>query len=227
MRVFTTDQLNLLQSPDLAVAALATFYLDEGTYRFCDDVIDLSDGTNTYIGASALASTADIKSGDNLAAEPVVLTLDGNRMAQAGISDPAAVLSQMLQYLYTQRRVDIALGFRYNYNLEVNLIIPVYSGKINQVVLTDPQIDETQDTQGQVGQGTTLQITLDSLAIRYNRQTYRTRSHADQQQLAPGDMFFSFVADTVANERTLYWGKATPANSNEYTPMITYAYTHL
>jgi len=215
-RAFTQDEIDLLQSPDLACNALATFYLDEGVYRFCDEQsgYDLSDGTNTWIGANALAEGSEITASQNLAAEQVTLTLDGNRMTQAGIEDPARVLRDILGYLYQQRRVDWAFGFRYSYSKDINLIIPAYAGKINSTQLVDQEINAT----GTDGARTTSQliIVLDSLAARYNRSCNRTRSHEDQLEIDPTDMFYSFTADVVTNQRTVYWGKAAPFARGSY-----------
>lgn len=213
-RAFSQDDIALLQSPDLACNVLATFYLDEGIYRFCDDQsgYDLNAAGDTYIGANALAEASEIRASQNLSAEQVTLTLDGNRMEQAGINDPARVLRDVLTYLYQQRRVDFAFGFRYNYSQDVNLIIPAYAGKINSLQLVDKEI------QFEAGARTVSQlvIVLDSLAARYDRANNRTRSHEDQLEIDPTDQFYSFTADVVANQRTIYWGKSAPFSSGRY-----------
>jgi hypothetical protein len=209
-RAFTSDQKALLRSPDLQVNALATFYLDEGTYRFCDDQagFDLTDGVNTYIGANALADAAEIRGSSDLAAEQVQLLLDGNRMSQAGIADPARVLMDIMGYLTAQRRVDYAFGFRYSYSQTLNLIIPAYAGKINTVRWVDAEVDFDTETGARVA--SRLEIVLDSLATRYSRATNRTRSQEDQLEIDPTDNFYSFTQDVAMNERTVYWGKAAP-----------------
>lgn len=208
-RAFTAPQKALLRSADCHVNALATFYLDAGTYRFCDDQAgyDLSDGVNTYIGANALSESVEIRSAQDLAAEQVTMLLDGNRMAQYGIQDPARVLSDILGYLYQQRRVDWAFGFRYSYSKDINLIIPAYAGKINSSRLIDREM--TFDDKGS-RTVTYLEIVLDSLAARYDRATNRIRAHQDQLELDPTDNFYSFTLDVVANDRTVYWGKDSP-----------------
>ena len=207
-RSLTTDQKNLLRSPDLACNALATFYLDEGTYRFCDHPLDLYNGVDTFIGASALSESVDIKSGSDLAAQEVTLLIDGNRMTQYGIEDPASVLRDILTYLHQQRRVDIALGFRYSYSMDVNLTIPVYAGKINSCRLIDQRIPGIDSDQAVIE--SRLEITLDALAMRYSKATLRTRSHQDQLEIDPTDNFFSFTLDATLNEAALYWGKERP-----------------
>lgn len=211
-RAFTTQQKELLRSPDLQVNVLATFYLDEGVYRFCDDQagFDLSDGVNTYIGANAFAEASEIRASQDLSAEQVTLILDGNRMEEAGVQDPAAVLTAILGYLYQQRRVDYAFGFRYSYSKELNLVIPAYAGKINSARLIDEDISFEDK-----GARTTskLEIVLDSLAARYSRSSNRIRSHQDQLEIDPTDQFYSYTVDTALNERTVYWGKAAPFSS--------------
>jgi hypothetical protein len=209
-RALTTEQKNLLRSSELAVHTLATFFLDSGTYRFCDDVHDLSDGTNTYIGASALAGGVEVRAARPLASEPLTLIIDGNRMSQFGISDPAAVLRDMLDELIHQRRVNLALGFHYNYNQDINLVIPIYAGKINYAKLIDAELSLTEDKPVEAK----LEIVIDSLAMRYTRATFRTRSHNDQLEIDTTDNFYSFVADAAQNEKRLYWGKDAPYGSS-------------
>lgn len=212
-RSFTAPQKALLRSADLAVNVLVTFYLDEGTYRFCDEnaSYDLTDGVNTYIGANAFMGEIEIRGSQPLAAEQVRFIVDGNRMAQAGVSDPAAVLAEILEYLHQQRRVDFAFGFRYSYNQTINLVIPAYAGKINSIQLIDGSMDIES------GEGTRvvsrLEIVLDSLAVRYRRASHRTRSHNDQLEVDATDQFYSFTQDVALNERTVYWGKAAPVGA--------------
>jgi len=229
-RAFSPDQMALLKSPDLAVNALVTFYLDEvnpdqpdGAWRFCDLDRGLYDGVHNYVGASALTDSIEVKSSQDLAAEPVTLVIDGNRMAQYGIDDPARVLRDILGYLFQQRRVDLALGFRYNYSYDVNLTVPIYAGKINYCSLQDMAVPLEDNNTGDLDPSsgspqliTQLQITLDSLAKRYSRATNRVRSHQDQLELDPTDMFFSYVADAIANDKNLYWGGVSPVQ-HSYT----------
>lgn len=218
-RALTPTQRALLQSPDIGLNVLATFYLDSGTYRFCDDVIDLYDGTYTYLGANAIAESFEVRSASDLAAEPATLICDGNRMAQYGIADPAKILREMLEELYHQRRVDFAFGYRYTYSKDVNLVIPCYAGKINYARLVDGEIQFADDgAQENAAADARLEIVLDSLASRYNRATFRTRSHQDQLEIDPTDNFYSFTVDATLNEKTLYWGKDAPINRSSNIP---------
>lgn len=205
MRALTAPQKALLRS-DCQARLLATFFLDEGTYRFCDDAVNVSDGTNTWVGASALSSNVEVRSGKDLAAEPVTLVCDGNRMAQFGIQDPARVLRDMMGYLAQQRRIDWALGIGYPDSETLSLVIPIYAGKINNYRMIDDEV--SLDNQDEVS--SKLEIVIDALAARYDRATYRTRSHDDQQEIAPGDNFYSFTADAAISDSTLYWGKDAP-----------------
>lgn len=226
-RAFTSEQKALLRSADCQVNALATFYLDEGTYRFCDDMagFDLTDGEDVYIGASALIESVEIRGSQSLVAEGVTITVDGNRMTQYGVTDPAAILRQMLDYLYQQRRVDWAFGFRYSYSQTLNLIIPAFAGKINTSRLIDKEIDF-----GAEGSRTSSQliIELDSLAARYNRASNRLRAHEDQLEIDPTDNFYSYTVDVALNERTIYWGKSAPfANGRPATGLAGAVYNAL
>lgn len=217
-RGFTTVEKALLKSPDLAVNLLATFYLDEGTYRFCDEItgFDLFDGVNTYIGANTFADAVEIRMTSDMQAEQVTLLLDGNRLTQAGVADPARVLSDILGYLYQQRRVDFAFGFRYNYSTMVTMVVPVYAGKINSARLIDKSIDYPDNDDFRTT--SQLEIVLDALAARYGRATMRLRAHNDQKELDSTDQFYSHTVDVAMNERTLYWGKNSPFGSGTTYP---------
>lgn len=210
-RALTSAQRALLRSPDLHINALATFHLDAGTFRFCDDItgFDLIYAPlgYTFLGANAFSEAAEIRSGKELSAEPVTLLLDGNRMAQAGVADPARVLQDIMGYLFRQRRVDYALGFRYSYENVINLIVPAYAGKINSVRLLDRSMNFGDDAPRT---NSYLEIVLDSLAMRYNRATHRIRSHQDQLEIDPTDQFYSHTVDILVNEQNLFWGKKAP-----------------
>ena len=210
MRLFTAPQLALLASSSLHANLLVAFYLDEGTYRFCDDVVNLSDGTNTWTGASALVSDIEFQSGTGLAAEPVTIVCDGQRMAQSGISDPARVLSDMLGYLHRQRRVDTFIGLRAVTSETLNIVLPITALKINNVRLIDQRIDPI----GSSETSSKLIITLDSLAARYGRSSFRSRTNEDQHEIDASDNFFSMVESTAQTERVLYWGKEGSSISN-------------
>jgi uncharacterized membrane protein YgcG len=110
-----------------------------------------------------------------------------------------------------QRRVDLAFGFSYLDTAAIQLIVPTAAMKINTVRLIDEKGDLfNADRQIEAK----LEIVLDSLAARYTRVSYRTRSHADQQEIDPTDMFFSFTADAANTERVLFWGKKSLAGSS-------------
>lgn len=209
MRFLTTEQKQMLRGAGLRANLLVTFYLDEGTWRFCDDVADMTDGSETYIGANALLSATDIRAGAPLSAEGVTLQVDGTRAYNAGITDPAFVFNAFLNTKFHQRRVDLEWAFSASDQQAIGLIIPAYAGKINNARLVDDGIELGEREPG----FSRLEIVLDALAARYKRRSFRTRSHDDQLQLTNGeDMFFSYVAGITAVEETLYWGRATPTN---------------
>lgn len=209
----TSDQLALLRSPDLAINTLADFYLDSGTYHFCDNTADLSDGTTTWIGAQALTDSVEIRSPAPLASEQVTLTIDGNRMAQYGVSDPAGVLVSMLAELHVQRRVDLKLGLRYNNSATIQMVLPTLGTKINYCRLVDDTIQMTPDNSNPEVTAK-LEIVLDTLSARYSETTDRTRSNEDQLEIDATDMFFSFASEISPLNQTIYWGKDSPITSN-------------
>lgn len=205
----TTEQRALLNSDNIKARVLSTWYMDHGTYRYCDDHEDITLGADTWIGASALAACSEIKSGTNMAAEPVTLTLDGTRMYQAGFGDPAAFFRLILELPLPNRRVDIDLALGYADQGGYLFKLPMFAGKINGVKLEDPQANmETGEPQQ-----SKLTIQLDALSIRYGWTTHRVRAHMDQQEIDPDDMFFSFVHENQRNETTLYWGKKAPTRT--------------
>lgn len=209
-RPFTTAELALLKSGKLHGRLLTTWYLDSGTYRFCDDPEDCTDGTYTYIGASALFSCTDIASGTGTAAEGITFVVDGTRVLEAASIDPAELFAGILSLNLHQKVVTIAIGLSAYESTTFGLVRTIYTGKTNNAKLVWPQTAAPSDKGTPVAPGpANLQISIDSLAARYGRVTGRTRSHNDQQELAPGDLFFEFTIAAVANS-ILYWGEVNP-----------------
>lgn len=209
-RTLNDDQRALLRAPNIKARLLTTWWMDDGTYRFTDDVNDIVFGSDTWIGASAIASAADIKSASaGWAAESVTLTIDGTRLGQSGFTDPAAFFREILTIPLANRRVDIDLGLAYEDSQVITLVCPLYAGKINNAKVTDPRMDFGPGSSSS-RPASKLEIQLDSLAARYNWVVGRTRSHNDQLNIDPTDYFFSFVQENVLNEATLYWGKKAP-----------------
>ena len=214
MRFLTEEQKQLLASHSLRAHLLATLWLDEGVFRMCDDVNDLTDGDLTWIGANALFGATDIRSGAPFSAEGVTLRVDGTRAYAAGISDPAYVFNAFLETNFHQRRIDLEWAFMPHDSQNITLIVPAYAGKINHATL----IDDGIEINSAEPVFSTLEIQLDALAARYGRRSFRTRSHDDQLQLDPNDQFFSYVAGIRHVEDTLYWGKQTPLKNPTYMP---------
>lgn len=214
-RSFTQEQLDLLYSSEVKLRLLATFILDEGTYRFCDDPEDITAFGFTYIGASALAQASDIRSSAPYAAESVTITCDGTRLSEMGMSDPAVLFQMIITYLLSNRQVNLAWGLAYPESTDCIIVIPLYGGKINNVKITDPQLNFGDLTAGgaKATPQSKLVITLDSLAGRYQYNSDRLRAQQDQQEILPGDNFFAYVGSTVANQHNLYWGMKTPTGS--------------
>lgn len=210
MRLLTTDQLNMLKASGIRATLLATLFMDEGTYRFCDDSQDKTDGVYTWIGANVLFTATDIRAGSPLTAEQVTITLDGTRLFNAGVSDPGYVLNALFSTDFHQRRIDLAYGFSPLDEEQLSLVVNVYAGKINNARVVDDGEDSLTTGSPAFSK---LEITLDSWAARLKRKSFRTRSNDDQLQLAAGDKFFSYVAGAVGTEETLYWGKETPKSN--------------
>lgn len=217
-RVFTSAQLTLLQSGNFKARLLTTWFLDQGTFLLCDDVEDLTDGTNTWIGASMLAACSDIRSssgaGAGFAAESVTVTLDGVRMGEVGFSDPDSIFQQILTYNLHNKRCNFTLGISALNSPLITLEIPLYAGKINNAKLVDTKSSTPIETGTLVAPvPSNLVITIDSLAMRYQRITARLRSHADQLEIDASDMFFQYTMSSIANS-TLYWGKINPVTGS-------------
>ncbi len=208
-RQLTTEQRTLLRSGNIKARLFTTWWMDDATYRYCDDTFDMEFGGDTWVGANALASASDIRSGaGGFAAESVTLILDGTRLFNSGFSDPAAFFQMIMALPLANRRVDLELALGWPDQQEVLFLAPLYSGKINHTRLVDPGMafgdpsaDQTQSS---------LEIVLDSLAARYRWVNGRMRTHEDQLNIDPEDHFFSYVSDNIRAESTLYWGKKTP-----------------
>lgn len=211
-RILTSPQIALLRSPSVAARGLITFHMDDGDHSYCDDINDVTDGTTTWIGASALAACSDIKSGSGFSAEQVTITIDGTRIQQSGFGDPGVLFRLILGLKLHNRRVDISYGLGYPDSSTILLVLPAYAGKINNAKVVAPNLNFANLPGGtDPPPQQNLQIILDSLAVRYTWISGRTRSNADQQEISPGDTFFQYVGNAVLNESTLYWGKKNPA----------------
>lgn len=197
---------------------LMTFFMDDDTYYYCDDVQDVTDGVTTWLAASALADCSDIKSGSGLSSEPLTITIDGTRVfqASAGFIDPNELFRNILTLKLHNRRfqLDYGISALENDSGEVTLVLPGYSGLINNAKITMPSMDFGELVETDQRPEPVLEITIDSITARYSWLTGRTRSDADQQEISTGDTFFKFVNATVQNERKLYWGKKQPNQVN-------------
>lgn len=206
----TSDQRTLLRSGNIKVRLLTTWYMDGGTYRFCEDVDDITIGADTWIGAAAVASASEFKgSATGMAAEPVKLIIDGTRMLQMGFTDPAAFFRTILSEPLSNRLVDLELAVGYADSDAYILVVPLHAGKINSARLVDPSTPLDAEEPAQPN----LEVVLDSLAMRYAWVTNRVRSHQDQLEIDPTDNFFSHTHNNVRNEQLLYWGKKRPVGA--------------
>jgi len=202
----TSDQRTLLRSSNLKLRLLSTWYMDSETARFCDDIDDLTINGNTWIGANALASATEIKSGNSgMAAEPVKLIIDGTRLLASGFTDPAGFFRAILDEPLSNRLVDLDIAVGYSDAEAYILQLPLFAGKINNARLVDSatQLGSQEESQPK------LEMTLDSLAMRYSWITGRIRSHQDQLEIDPTDNFFSHTHNNIRNEQLLFWGKKT------------------
>lgn len=217
MRFFTLDQLALIRSSGFRANMLITLRLDEGWVRLCDSVDDitLGDGPSaiTWIGASVLLDSTEIKASSPLTAESVTITLDGNRLYEAGVTDPGFIMNSFLNTKYTQRRVDFAYAIFPMDSTEASILFRAYSGKINYAKLVHSQMDEDSADGGYAK----LEIYLDALASRYRRATYRTRSAEDQNEIYGGDKFYNLVTAAAQQEQSLWWGRKAPTGTTSNT----------
>jgi hypothetical protein len=145
--------------------------------------------------------------GKDLGAEGVEIKLNGTKLLEASPDpfDPGALFGTITTENYQMRRVDISFAF---FNPEDNtlvLLVRRFAGYIDQI----RQVEEV----GEDGKITSwLIISLESIVRRYLVRGGRTRSNDDQQEIWPGDTFFSRVAPTIAKQGTLYWGRKAPPN---------------
>jgi hypothetical protein len=145
-----------------------------------------------------------------MAAESVTISVDGSRVRASGFADPADLFRDILELGLANRRVDFSLGLKGPTDQDIVLVMPMFSGKINSPKLLYPQhaVGAVQSP-GQHNDAT-LEFILDSLAIRYQWTSGRTRSNEDQLEVDPTDKFYAYVGDNLTRESTLYWGKTGP-----------------
>lgn len=196
------EQRALLRSGAVGVRTLIDFHLDSGRQSYWDGEANAEFEGQTYIAASEFGEVGPISMGKDLGAEGVEVKLNGTKLLEAaGGGDPAELFGTITTENYQMRRVDISFAF-FDANYQLVLLVRRFAGYIDQI----RQVEE-------VGNGkitSWLIVSLESIARRYLIRGGRTRSNDDQQEIWPGDTFFSRVAPTIAKQGTLYWGRKPP-----------------
>ncbi|MDX2277711.1 MAG: hypothetical protein NW206_19850 [Hyphomonadaceae bacterium] len=199
----TTAQRNALRSGPLALYLCCDLELDSGTERFWDGPEDATIDGDTFLAIGAFASASSVSMGLDLGGGGVELMLDATKLldAAANPTDPAYFLSTIISNGgYRQRPMHLYYSF-WNASTGLHILqVRAFTGLIDQMtILQRPGAD---------GRGQAiLKVACESLTLRYGTRVGRVRSHADQQEIWPGDDFFKFCAGSVAQERNLDWGK--------------------
>ena len=199
-RNFTQQQIDLLKG-NVDVRTLVTFFFDSGTLYFAEDIKDVIWNGNSYVGAYGVADVEALDSGKDMVSEGIKIIVDGSRMTKAGIEDPGAIFSSVLDEPYMHRRVVIDFAFLPTNSNLVSFVVQAYVGRIVDMRVERPFSGDAN-----------LVISLESVESRYADILNRVRSDEDQQAIFPGDKFFSFTTEVLLNEGKLFWGKKGPKN---------------
>lgn len=206
----TSGQRDALRSGPLALYLCVDLFLDGGTQRFWDGPENAVISGDSYLSIGAYAGASVVSQGADLGGNGIELTLDATKLlgAAADVSDPAYFLSTIISAGgYRQRPMRLSFSF-WNADTGAHILqLRKFTGVIDQM-----QIDDKPATGSGEGRAL-LVIKCESLTLRYGQRTGRVRSHADQQEIWPGDDFFKLCAGSVATERSLNWGhKAAKVN---------------
>lgn len=200
----TTQQRADLRKYDLAIRALARFDLDAptGTFGLWDGDGSVEYDGVTYDAAGSVADISPLPGTVGTGAEGIVITLDGARLGAAGVEDPAAVLASIQDEQIRNRRFTLYLAL-FDRDSGANLLTLERWGGLMDTAhhIVEP------------GRNVRLEIRIESFSLLMHQVHARTRSHADQLNLAAGDDFFKYTASASAGLATLYWGQKAPTTS--------------
>lgn len=167
----------LIDAGRFAVRGLIKFQFGDGTFGVWNGTGDLVWDDVTY-RPNSIISIDDIALQMGTAAAPLTITLPES--ADFGITPD--MLASIEEHDYKGRPVTIYDAYFDPDTRALVHVEPLYAGYLDY-------IDHVRD-----GDGVKLVGHVETMALDNHRDGYRSASHADQQLISPGDMFFEHAA---------------------------------
>lgn len=185
-RTADSSILAALDDAEIHPVFLVDLGFDDAHLYVHTDLGDISYGGHTYLGVGALGNVKSIEERDDNTPSAVTLQLSGI---------DTTILNEALTQQYYDRPAVIYLALR---NIVTGAIIStpfeVFSGRMDLMKITSG------------GPTSTVEISVESELIEWNRSLNRYFSDTELQRLYPGDLGFKYLS-SMANLRVTVGNK--------------------
>jgi hypothetical protein len=183
MRTILTAPAAAIQASNVPFMVLVEMDFIEGVVRLANTGYNVNWNGHLWIGAGNLGSISAIEEGTDLQMYGITLTLTGI---------PSTYIAEGFGTGYSGRTATIWFApLDSNYQILSNPIV-VFSGKMDTMPI-------------KLGAQATIQVTVESDLVQWERGKARVYGNADQQGEYPADKGFEFIAQMVNQE--IYWGR--------------------
>jgi hypothetical protein len=184
MRALTEDVVTALQADNVPLLVLVELQFETGTVRCCNAGYNFEYGGNTWTGLGNLGGISAVAEGEQLEMYGITLTLSGV---------PPEMIALALSSGYQGRPATIWLAPLTNSYALLNDPVIIFKGRMDTMPI-------------EVGNTATIQLTVESKLVDWERPRERRYNHADQISEYPDDLGFEFVAQMT--EKEIIWGRA-------------------
>lgn len=184
MRSMTEAVIAALRADNVPILVLVELQFATGTVRVCNAGYNFTWDGHIWTGLGTLGGISAVSEGQDLQMYGLTLTLTG----------------------VPSEYVALALGSGYQGRPATIWLAPLDS---EYALLSDPVIvfRGRMDTMPvEFGPSATIQLSIESRLVDWERPRMRRYNHADQISEHPGDMFFEFVPQMA--EKEIVWGRA-------------------
>lgn len=184
-RTLTTAADNALSDAHVPLLCLIELAFASGTVRVCNAGYNFSWNGHTWLGAGRVLGISPVEEGADLQAYGVSMRLSGV---------PADMVAIALAEHYQGRTAKIwAAPLTSNYTLISDPVL-VFNGRMDVMPIK------------MEGGSATIDLSVESRLIDWERPRVRRYNDADQQAVYPGDLGLQYVEQMVSKD--LVWGRA-------------------
>ena len=184
MRQMTQAVIDALRADNVPMLALVELQFKKQTVRCCNAGYSFEYGGHTWIGLGNCGGISAVSEGEQLEMYGLTLSLSGV---------PPELVAVALSSGYQGRPATIWLApLDQEYRL-LNDPVIVFRGRMDTMPVD-------------IGKEATIQLTIESKLVDWERPRERRYNHADQVSEYPDDKGFEFVAQMA--EKELVWGRS-------------------